>query len=121
MSAVPSLRDVPPVPADADGPVFREPWEAQTFALVMRLHQQGIFTWTEWAQMLSREIRAAQTRGDADLGDTYYHHWLETLEQLVIAKGIASPELIHAREHEIELRPTGRHEHVARREPVKIC
>jgi nitrile hydratase accessory protein len=121
MSSIPQLHGVPPIPVDAEGPVFREPWEAQIFALVVRLHQRGVFTWVEWAQGLAAEIRAAQSRGDPDLGGTYYRHWLETLEKLMIAKGIASAESIRQREHEIELRPTGRHEHVARREPVKVC
>ena len=121
MNTVPTLEGVPTIPADEQGPVFREPWEAQIFALVVRLHQQELFTWKEWADALSGEIRNAQTRGDPDLGDTYYQHWLNTLETLVITKGIASAELIHDREQEIALRPTGRHEHVARREPVKVC
>ncbi len=121
MSSVPDLQGVPPIPADEQGPVFREPWEAQIFALVVRLHQQGVFAWKEWAEALSATISAAKSSGNPDLGDTYYQHWLDTLETLLIAKGIASADAIHAREHEIELRPTGRHEHVARREPVKVC
>ena len=34
---------------DADGPVFREPWEAQAFAMTLVLHERGVFTWKEWA------------------------------------------------------------------------
>jgi nitrile hydratase accessory protein len=70
--------------------VFREPWEAQAFALAVRLQEQGLFTWDEWAQALGAEITAAQGSGDADLGDTYYRHWLSALERLVVAKGAAS-------------------------------
>ena len=112
---------LPPIPVDGEGPVFREPWEAQLFALVIRSHQSGAFTWNEWADTLSAEIRAAQASGDPDLGDTYYLHWLNTLEKLVIAKGLTTHEALEAREHEIEHRPTGRHEHVARRDPVTVC
>ena len=72
-------------------PVFREPWEAHAFALAVSLHQRGLFTWPEWAAALAAEIAAAQARGDADLGDTYYHHWLAALEGLVAAKGASSP------------------------------
>ena len=32
---------VPGVPRDADGPVFREPWEAQAFAMTLALHERG--------------------------------------------------------------------------------
>jgi nitrile hydratase accessory protein len=74
----------------ADAPAFREPWQAHAFALAVRLHERGVFTWREWADALSRQIAAAQAGGDPDLGDTYYHHWLAALETLVAAKGAAS-------------------------------
>jgi nitrile hydratase accessory protein len=70
--------------------VFREPWEAQAFALALQLQEQGLFTWDEWAQALAAEITSAQKNGDPDLGDTYYRHWLRALERLVVAKGAAS-------------------------------
>jgi nitrile hydratase accessory protein len=79
-------------PRDDSGPVFREPWEAQAFALTLALHQRGLFTWPEWTQALAERIAAAQAGGDADLGDTYYRHWLAALEGLVAAKGLASPD-----------------------------
>ncbi|MDP2005746.1 MAG: nitrile hydratase accessory protein [Rubrivivax sp.] len=74
----------------AEEPVFAEPWQAHAFALAVSLHRQGLFTWAEWAQALAAQIAAAQAAGDADLGDTYYQHWLATLEQLVAAKGASS-------------------------------
>jgi len=83
------------VPRDDDGPVFREPWEAQAFALALALHERGVFSWTEWAATLGEEIRKAQAAGDPDTGETYYHHWLATLERLVAAKGVATPDLLH--------------------------
>jgi nitrile hydratase accessory protein len=70
--------------------VFREPWEAQAFALTLALHGRGLFTWSEWAQALSTEIRRAQGAGDCDDGSTYYRHWLAAIEHLVREKGIAS-------------------------------
>jgi nitrile hydratase accessory protein len=76
---------------DADAPVFRAPWEAHAFALAVELHQRGLFTWPQWAEALADEIRAAQATGDADLGDTYYRHWLAALEVLVARAGISSP------------------------------
>lgn len=78
-------------PHDADGPVFREAWEAQAFAMTLMLHEQSVFTWTEWAATLAHEITAAQSAGDPDLGLTYYHHWLNALEHLVVEKGVATP------------------------------
>jgi nitrile hydratase accessory protein len=86
---------LPDIPRDQDGPVFREPWEAQAFAMALALHARGLFAWTEWAQMLAEEIKRAQGSGDADTGQTYYRHWLATLEKLVAAKGVATSETLH--------------------------
>ena len=77
---------VPSIPCDAEGPVFREPWEAQAFALALALHERGLFTWPEWSQTLGDVIRRAQAAGDPDTGETYYRHWLDTLERLVKEK-----------------------------------
>ena len=81
---------LPDQPRDDGSPVFREPWEAQAFAMTLALHGRGVFTWDEWARALAAEIAAAQAAGDADLGDTYYRHWLAALERLIAAKGVSS-------------------------------
>ncbi|WP_298833258.1 nitrile hydratase accessory protein [uncultured Piscinibacter sp.] len=81
---------LPHQPLAGDEPVFREPWEAHAFALAVSLHRQGLFSWTEWAAALAAQIRRAQAEGDADLGDTYYRHWLAALEALVAEKGASS-------------------------------
>ncbi|QWG16091.1 nitrile hydratase accessory protein [Bradyrhizobium sediminis] len=86
---------VPGIPRDADGPVFREPWEAQAFAMAVALHARGLFTWPEWAATLADEIKRAQAAGDADTGETYYRHWLATLERLIAEKGVTTPETLH--------------------------
>jgi nitrile hydratase accessory protein len=76
------------IPRDAEGPVFREPWEAQAFAMTLALHERGLFTWPQWAARLADEIRRAQVAGDPDTGETYYRHWLNALERLVAEKGV---------------------------------
>ena len=86
---------VPSIPCDAEGPVFREPWEAQAFAMALALHEHGLFTWSEWAATLSDEIKRAQAAGDPDTGETYYRHWLATLETLVAAKGVTTSDALH--------------------------
>jgi nitrile hydratase accessory protein len=86
----PDLSAIPRCPGDSEGPVFREPWEAQAFAMAVSLHQRGVFTWGEWADALAAQISTAQTKGDADLGDTYYQHWLSALEALLAAKGVTT-------------------------------
>ena len=85
---------MPGLPRDEQGPVFREPWEAQAFAMALALQQRGLFTWSEWAAALGEEIKRAQRAGDPDTGETYYRHWLATLERLVTEKGVASEETL---------------------------
>jgi nitrile hydratase accessory protein len=86
---------LPGIPQDDDGPVFREPWEAQAFAMALALHARGLFTWNEWADALAREIKRAQASGDPDTGATYYRHWLATLEKLVAEKGVVTTATLH--------------------------
>jgi nitrile hydratase accessory protein len=88
------LADAPNFPRNAEGPVFREPWEAQAFALALSLQQRGVFSWSEWADVLGDEIKKAQAAGDPDTGETYYHHWLAALERIVAAKGLADPHTL---------------------------
>lgn len=85
---------VPGIPQGEEGPIFREPWEAQAFAMALSLHQRGLFTWSEWAATLADEIKRAQAAGDPDTGDTYYLHWLNALERLVAEKGVADPSTL---------------------------
>lgn len=77
---------------DSDGPLFAEPWQAQAFALALKLSEQGYFTWKEWAAALAAELKAAADRGEPDDGTRYYQHWLATLERLVEAKGLTTSE-----------------------------
>ena len=83
------------MPHDADGPVFRAPWEAHAFAMALALYEKGLFAWSEWSAMLGEEIKKAQASGDPDTGETYYHHWLATLERMVAQKGAASTQCAH--------------------------
>ena len=103
---------VPGIPRDDHGPVFREPWEAQAFSMALALHQRGLFTWPEWAATLADEIKRAQAAGDPDTGETYYRHWLATLERLVDEKGIASRDTLaryrDAWDHAADRTPHGR-------------
>ena len=89
---------VAPIPRGPDGaPAFAAPWEAQAFAMTLALYERGLFTWSEWAAALGREIRSAQDAGDPDTGSTYYRHWLAALERLVAAKGVATASALSER------------------------
>ena len=86
-------RGLPEIPVDDDGPVFAEPWQAQAFAMTVKLHEKGAFTWPEWAEALSGELKAA---GEHDSVDNYYLHWLSALEKLLDQKSI-----VHTDEREM--------------------
>jgi nitrile hydratase accessory protein len=118
-----ATQSIKTVPRNADGPVFREPWEAEAFALAVSLQERGLFTWSEWAATLGDEIKKAQAAGDPDTGETYYRHWLATLERIVAEKGVTSAQQLErardAWEHAcartphgtpIELRPDDFHD-----------
>ena len=68
--------------------MFAEPWQAQAFALAVKLSEAGHFTWREWTETLAAELKAAADRGEPDDGARYYAHWLAALERLVAAKGL---------------------------------
>jgi nitrile hydratase accessory protein len=107
-----ATREVSSIPRDNDGPVFREPWEAQAFAMTLALHERGLFTWSEWAAALAAEIKRAQAAGDPDTGETYYAHWLAALEKLVADKGVTTRETLHrtrdAWDHACDRTPHGK-------------
>jgi nitrile hydratase accessory protein len=88
---------LPRLPRDEGGPVFAEPWQAQAFALAVKLSEQGHFTWKEWAAALTDQLQAAAARGEPDDGSHYYEHWLAALERLVTAKGLTDPSALDAR------------------------
>lgn len=77
------LSDSERLPKDGDGPVFAEPWEAQAFAMAVKLNEAGVFTWSEWAETLGAELKSQPER-------PYYESWLAALERLVEAKGVVS-------------------------------
>ena len=73
-----------------DEPAFSAPWQAQAFAMTVRLHEAGLFTWPEWAETLGREIAKAGdgTTDGMDPTDAYYRHWLDALETLLTEKQV---------------------------------
>ena len=101
-SASDRLAALPRLPRDTDdrgGPVFAEPWQAQAFALAVKLSDAGHFTWKEWAAALAAELQAAADRGEPDDGSRYYEHWVMALERLAAAKGLTNPaELVERKD-----------------------
>ncbi len=90
---------LPLPPHGADQAVFAEPWQAQAFAMPVALHEQGLFTWPEWAATLTARLRAVAAEGGQDDGSNYYQHWLDALESLVLTRRIGTPDQLHELEH----------------------
>ena len=91
------LAALPRLPRDEGGPIFAEPWQAQAFALAVKLSEAGHFTWKEWAGALADELRAAERRDEPDDGTRYYEHWVAALERLVTAKGLTDQHALRER------------------------
>jgi nitrile hydratase accessory protein len=89
-----TVKALPRLPQDEDGPVFAEPWQAEVFALAVRLSELGHFTWSEWAAVLADELKMDAARGEPDDGSRYYHCWLAALERLVVSKNLSSCEAL---------------------------
>jgi len=91
------LAALPPLPRDEGGPVFAEPWQAQAFALAVKLSELGYFTWKEFAEALAQELKTAADSGNPDDGSRYYQHWLAALERLVTEKGLTERAALSSR------------------------
>ena len=113
-------------PRDSEGPVFREPWEASAFAMVVKLHEGGHFDWSEWVKALSQELAKDGDGKDEPIAINdesaadYYKHWLEALEKIAVEKALLSKEAIDERHRYLIDNPVP-HDHVARRAPIKIA
>jgi nitrile hydratase accessory protein len=110
------LASLPRLPRDEAGPIFAEPWQAQAFALAVKLSEEGHFTWKEWASALALELKAAADRGEPDDGSRYYEHWLTVLERLVTARGLTdSAEMLERKEAWIDA-----YRHTPHGKPVEL-
>src|SRR3984885_2911477 len=93
------MSEAPSGPADStapaallrelDGPAFAEPWMAQGFACAVHLSRQGLFTWNEWVDVFSAEIKAHPQEPGEAANAAYYRQWLAALETIVGRKGAA--------------------------------
>jgi len=88
------------IPRDDEGPVFDEPWQAQAFAMTVKLHEAGQFSWSEWADIFGAEI-AADTKAGGGSGNTaYYLCWLSALERIVAQKNLLTADQLASRKAE---------------------
>lgn len=81
------LAEVQSIPRKDGEAVFNEPWEARAFAMAVELNEKGVFSWSEWGNIFSANLKVnSQSQQPA----SYYRVWMKTLEQLVEAKEISN-------------------------------
>lgn len=81
-----------------ESPQFQAPWEARAFAMVVKLSEAGLFTWSEWVGFLSRSIAESGAKEATDgRRRSYGEQWIAAAESLLIAKGVTSAEQLQAR------------------------
>lgn len=86
----PALSGSPGLPKSNEGdPVFAEPWQAEAFAMTVRLHEKGVFSSSEWAEALSHELYQPGRRADAS---DYFDCWVAALSRLVTELSITSQD-----------------------------
>ena len=83
---------------ELDGPAFAEPWMAQVFACAVHLSRNGLFTWNEWVDVFSAEIKTHPQQPGEAANAAYYRQWLAALETIVGLKGAASTAEISERQ-----------------------
>lgn len=119
----PNIGGLGKIPHDEEGPTFNAPWEASAFAMAVKLSQIGHFTWSEWVDTFSKQIKAFEAGGvyhpEDDDGHHYYEIWLATLEKLIFEKGIFDRDALDKRHQHLIDNPVP-HDYVAKREPVCI-
>ena len=96
------LETLQELPQDAEGPVFKAPWEAQAFAMTLVLHERGVFTWSEWVASLAQVIREESASNDHDAGENYYAHWLVALERITVEKKLVSDAVLTSRKQQLD-------------------
>ncbi len=87
------LPDLPAIPLQNNEPVFREPWEARIFAIVVSLHDQGAFKWEVFQKLLIDEISRTESTGDVR---DYYENWFAAAEKLIHSLDILQPGEVDA-------------------------
>ncbi len=89
------------LPGGEGGPVFEEPWQARSFALVVALCRDGHYEWDDFRKLLIVEIGA----GAGDRGTGYYSHWLAASEKLLAAGGLVAEGELTVRKAELKANP----------------
>jgi len=102
--------DGPQAPPRENGELtFTAPWESRSFAMVLALAEQGLFTLDEFREHLIAAIARWEASG-SDEPYQYYERWQEALESITDRQGLVSTGALDERAKAFALRPPG-HDH----------
>ena len=77
--------------------VFNAPWEGRAFGMALAVRAHHSFPWRRLQSLLEEHITAAGPTND---GSRYYEHWMASLEELLVQRGLVSRADLDRRAHE---------------------
>lgn len=80
-----------PIDVERNEPVFHEEWERRMFAVFASLYVGGQYNVDEFRHGIERMDSAHY------LDSSYYEHWLESVETLLLEKGVITRKELEAR------------------------
>ena len=109
-------------PAAARSGVFStvttSPLKKACFAIAVCLNQAGLFSWAEWVEVFSKEIKDTESTKPGMVGQ-YYHTWFSALEKLVVDRQMLDKHAIDSKQKYLRDNPPP-HDHHAHRAPIAI-
>ena len=83
------------VEREEDEPPFHAPWEAAVLAIMRAGGSRGLFNIDEFRHAIERMDPAHY------LESSYYEHWLNAVETLLVEKGVLTQDELAARKAEL--------------------
>ncbi len=105
-----ALKDAAAPPRANGELLFNAPWESRAFGLVVTLHANGAFEWSDFQQSLIAQIQRWESAHPDGEGWSYYTCWLAALEQVLVNEHLVSPGDVERRAAALAERPAG-HDH----------
>ncbi|RKF17096.1 nitrile hydratase accessory protein [Roseovarius spongiae] len=86
------------IPGRSDGgPLFRAPWQARIFALIVALAQAGRLPWRAFQARLAAEITEMETKGAPEgVEDGYFDCWLRAAGEAMSQQRLIAPGEVDA-------------------------
>lgn len=104
------IEDSMKLPRENGEIVFHTPWEGRIFAMAVLLLEKGMYPWIAFNGKFIQEIgEAERLHPEKDVVSTYYQHWVQAFEKVLIEKNVLTQEQLKTRTHEFS---SGQRHHV---------